>query len=198
MALDVLLLFIKNPELGKVKTRLAKDLGDSEALSVYLRLVAHTRNQSLEVDVARRLYYSDGIDNEDDWNGDDFYKYIQEGDDLGARMSNAFRRAFFDGARKVVIIGSDCAELSSDILNQAFEALDGRDMVAGPANDGGYYLLGMRKFYPEVFRNIEWSTSSVLADTMAIARGMNLSVKVLDTLVDVDTLADWEKVKNLI
>lgn len=198
MALDVLLLFIKNPVKGRVKTRLAKDLGEDEALAIYHRLTHHTRQQAQQVDVARRLYYSDWIEEQDDWAISEFYKYLQEGDDLGARMSNAFRRAFFDGAKRVVIIGSDCAELSAEILNQAFEALEGRDMVAGPANDGGYYLLGMKRYLPEVFRNIEWSTSSVLADTLAIARGMNLSVKVLDTLVDVDTLEDWEKVKGLI
>lgn len=198
MALEALLIFIKNPQLGHVKTRLAKDLGDEKALEIYHRLLTHTRETAQAVDVDRRLYYSSFVDEKDGWSGTDFNKYLQEGEDLGQRMSNGFRRAFFDGARKAIIIGSDCAQITPEHLQEALEALDGRDMVAGPANDGGYYLLGMKRYIPELFRNIEWSTETVLADTMAIARGMNLSVKVLEKLVDVDTVEDWEQVKDLI
>lgn len=198
MALEVLLIFIKNPQLGQVKTRLAKDLGEEKALEIYLRLLDHTRQQSLAVDVDRRLYYSSFVEEGDDWPSEQFNKYLQEGEDLGQRMSNGFRRAFFDGARKAIIIGSDCAQITAEHLQEAFDALEGRDMVAGPANDGGYYLLGMKRYIPELFRNMEWSTETVLADTMAIARGMNLSVKVLDRLIDVDTAEDWEQVKDLI
>lgn len=196
MSLEVLLIFIKNPVAGTVKTRLAKDVGDEEALNIYLQLLAHTRSQANEVEVARRLYYSNEVDPNDEWPADLYYKYVQEGNDLGARMENGFRRAFFDGSRKVVIIGSDCAQLTTAHLEAAFEALDTHDIVAGPANDGGYYLLGMKTFTPEVFRNITWSTQSVLADTIATVRKMNKSVKVLETLIDVDTLDDWNQVKN--
>jgi hypothetical protein len=187
-----LLIFIKNPVAGKVKTRLAADVGPERALAIYRQLLTHTRRQCEALDAERRLYYSDFIDPHDEWPEALFQKFVQRGDDLGLRMANAFEDAFSEPAR-VVIIGSDCPGVDTALLRQAFAALDDHDFVLGPAHDGGYYLLGMRRFQPEVFSGIHWSTHEVLPATLAHMAQLGASCAMLPTLTDVDHLADWEQ-----
>ncbi len=189
----VLLIFIKNPIAGKTKTRLAATVGNDEALRIYDLLLQHTRNQAAQLEAKRLLYYSEFIDEEDDWEDTLFDKYVQWGDSLGKRMANAFDDAFSIG-EKAIIIGSDCAELSTEILEDALAALDEKDFVVGPAKDGGYYLIGMSKFQPEVFENIEWSTDAVLPSTIERINTLNATYALLPTLSDVDTEADWDVV----
>jgi rSAM/selenodomain-associated transferase 1 len=192
----LILIFIKNAELGKVKTRLAATLGDAAALDIYKKLLMLTQKITLSVDCQRFVYYSNFIEENDIWQELDFYKRKQTGDDLGERMKNAFAEAF-ETHEKVVIIGSDCAELNAEIVNAAFAKLDSHDFVIGPAHDGGYYLLGMNSFQPTVFDNIIWSSEEVFSATIAAIHALNKSVALLPMLNDLDNEADWEKVKHL-
>ena len=187
-----LIIFIKNPEPGKVKTRLAASVGNDRALEIYQLLLAHTRSVATGVDAHRLLYYSSFIDTQDDWPATSFQKSVQAGGDLGARMSDAFRDAFATH-EKVVIIGSDCRELSADFVNQAFAELEKHDFVVGPALDGGYYLLGMRAFHPEVFEQVEWSTENTLNQTLKQMIHPKRSVFLLPELSDVDYIEDWNR-----
>jgi rSAM/selenodomain-associated transferase 1 len=186
-----LLIFIKNPEKGKVKTRLAKDAGDERALAIYLELLRHTREIALSLDVHRHLFYSSFVDTADDWPADAFQKQVQEPGDLGSRMKDAFRQAF-RSASSVVIIGSDCASLSKELVEQAFTALQEYDFVIGPAIDGGYYLLGMRSFQPSVFDLEEWSTEDVFSETIRRIETLGATYHCLTELSDIDYLNDWE------
>ncbi len=189
--MDILLIFIRNPQLGKVKTRLARTLGDEEALRIYHVLLEKTRAAALGVQAERWLFYSDFIDKNDDWPEADFSKKTQSEGDLGERMEQAFRTAFEAGAMKVVIIGSDCPELTGALLQTAFDRLDESDFVLGPVPDGGYYLLGMKELESSVFRDIAWSTETVQARTIKKMQAAGKSCALLPVLSDVDTEEDW-------
>ena len=191
--MNTLLLFIKNPELGKVKTRIAETAGAEHALQIYLELLRHTREIALPVDAQKLLFYSDFVNEADDWASDDFQKLLQQGADLGDRMQRAFNLAFSFSASKAVIIGSDCASLTSEIIETAFQKLEEYPFVLGPAMDGGYYLLGMNAYQPEVFNNIEWSTEAVLPATLERIQQLQKDYFLLPELPDIDYESDWEK-----
>ncbi len=186
-----LLIFIRNPQLGKVKTRIAHSAGDAEALRIYHILLAKTRVAALGLHAKRMLFYSDFLEEQDIWNPHYFYKKTQEGADLGARMQRAFETAFAEGAKKAVIIGSDCPDLTGPDIRRAFSRLDKVDVVLGPVPDGGYYLLGMKRLEPTLFTDIEWSTDTVLARTLEKIQAAGKSYALLPELSDVDTEADW-------
>ncbi|MEM1319948.1 MAG: TIGR04282 family arsenosugar biosynthesis glycosyltransferase [Bacteroidota bacterium] len=187
-----LIIFIKNAEKGKVKTRLASTLGEDKALQIYLALLGHTREIALQVAVDRLLFYSSFIDHQDDWPSADFQKYVQQGQDLGARIQGAFKLAFRQ-YRKVLIIGSDCASLTPAIIQQAYQHLDQHPFVVGPAEDGGYYLLGMRQFSPTLFKDMAWSTAAVFPTTLSRIEALGQSYALLPELSDIDFEEDWEK-----
>ena len=187
-----IIVFIKNPELGKVKTRLAKTVGAPKALKIYKSLMAHTRAIALSVKAKRLLFYSDWINDEDEWPSASFNKYLQADGDLGLRITQAFQSAA-EKAEKLIIIGSDCPQLSADIIEDAFAALDEHDFVIGPALDGGYYLLGMNTFEPALFQDIHWSSATVKAETVAKINGLGKTVCELIPLSDIDFEEDWEK-----
>lgn len=188
-----LLLFIRNPEKGKVKTRLARDLGDDQALAIYERMMEKTRKVALEVTADRFLFYSDFVDRKDAFGNADFRKYVQCGGDLGARMDYAFSLPFkMGGYRRVVIVGSDCPELTPQVIEEAFRALEDHDYVLGPSLDGGYYLLGMTHWQRNLFSGKAWSTDTVLADTRMQIEENGGRLLMLSELLDVDTGADWE------
>lgn len=184
---------MKNPLPGKVKTRLAATLGDEAALAAYLLLLQYTHDTVAGCAAQKLVCYSDEIESADLWENHLFGKTVQRGADLGVRMENAFAGAFASGAERVVIIGSDCAELKTEHLEQAFEALHSHDLVLGPAEDGGYYLLGLSRMVADVFRNKEWSTDRVAAETLRDAERLGLSVFMLPVLCDIDTEEDWRK-----
>ncbi len=186
-----LLIFIRNPEPGKVKTRLARTTGDAEALRIYQILLDKTRQAALEVQAERWLLYSDFLDQADAWPADSFQKMVQHSGDLGERMAQAFQAAFAAGARQVVIIGSDCPDLTGSILEQAFRALKTADCVVGPVPDGGYYLLGMRAFEASFFQNIAWSTDTVRSTTLERMAAAGKTCILLPMFTDVDTEEDW-------
>lgn len=185
-----LIVFIKNSELGHVKTRLAKTVGDENALRIYKALIQKTKDQISGVKAQKSIYYSNYIDNYDQFATDEFAKRLQMGEDLGERMKNTFEAAFNQGAEKAVIIGSDCWQLTQEVVDEAFEALDNADFVIGPAEDGGYYLMGMSSFIPDVFNGKEWSTSNVLVDTLLDVQNNGLTHQILRTLSDVDYETD--------
>jgi rSAM/selenodomain-associated transferase 1 len=186
----LLILFYRNPELGKVKHRLAVTIGEERALAIYLLMAAHARRISLSLPVDKVVYYSEFIDSEDNWLNPDFHKRLQHGDDLGERMKQAFEESFKLGYESVCIIGTDCLELTENILREAFDALKHNEAVIGPAADGGYYLLGMNRFIPAVFNNKDWSTSSVFGDTIKDIKHLHCSYHVLPTLHDIDNESD--------
>jgi len=190
MKSELLIIFYRNPELGKVKTRLAATVGDAKALAIYFKLASHTRAITMEIDCDRVVYYSEYIDTEDAWPNKEYAKQLQLGNTLGERMKNAFAWAFSKGYQRVSIIGTDCFELNQSILKKAFNALTYCDAVMGPAHDGGYYLLGMTKLFTEVFENKIWSSSSVYSDTQDDFRKHQIKFEVLDTLTDVDEERD--------
>jgi rSAM/selenodomain-associated transferase 1 len=187
-----LIVFIRNPELGKVKTRLAKKLGDEKALQIYIALFQHTRQEVLEVEAGRLLFYSEKVALNDDWPAEHFEKYLQHDGGLGERMHYAFERAL-QTHDQAIIVGSDIAGLKAAIINRAFEVLQHHDYVIGPAMDGGYYLLGMKKPSPELFLDMEWSTPEVFQQTISRIEQHGGSWQAVDTLSDIDYAEDWEK-----
>lgn len=190
----LLLIFTRNPELGKVKTRLAATIGDSVALEIYKDLIQQTVNASKDLKYDKEVHYAEELKNNDAWDNEIFIKKSQSGLDLGSRMENAFKQGFQNSYEQIIIIGSDLPEISEQILTDAFSALNKHDFVIGPASDGGYYLLGMKSLHPEIFKNKVWSTDSVFKDTLENIK--TESVKILETRNDIDTykdLAEFEK-----
>jgi uncharacterized protein len=173
-----------------VKRRLAATIGEERALAIYLLMAAHARKISLLIPVDKVLYYSEFIDSEDSWLNRDFYKQLQHGEDLGEKMKHAFEASFKSGYESICIIGTDCLELTENIVQAAFDVLNHNDAVIGPAADGGYYLLGMNRLIPELFRNKIWSTDSVCNDTIQDLKSLHFSYQLLPTLHDIDKESD--------
>ena len=190
MGQELLMIFVKNPVPGKVKTRLAKTMGPDKALEIYLQLIDHTYKVTKNLPVDKAVYYSDEIITGDVWDKGKYEKMVQEGSDLGKRMLNAFRNAFQKGYRKVLIIGSDSFEITSKIIQDAFNAIPQNNFVIGPTHDGGYYLIGMTALHAPLFKNKKWSSDAVLQDTLIDIRHMNGSYKLLPELTDIDTEED--------
>ena len=162
----LLIIFYRNPELGKVKTRLAATVGEEKALAIYLMMASHTKTIAEQVTTDKVIYYTDFIDREDNWPNEKFDKKLQHGSDLGERMSSAFANGFSAGFERICIVGTDCFELTAEIIAEAFHELEQTEVVIGPAKDGGYYLLGMTNLLPHLFKNKKWSTNTVCADTI--------------------------------
>lgn len=187
---SALIIFVKNPVLGKVKTRLADALGEANALLIYQKLLQHTCLVTTHIFVDKYVFYLEYINRNDLWKNELYEKELQAGNDLGERMKNAFELLFKKGYKEVVIIGSDCYELTEEIIMNAFEQLRQKNVVIGPAKDGGYYLLGMNVFIPQLFTGKSWSTSKVFQETLAEIKSSNYSLHRLPVLNDVDTPAD--------
>ncbi len=147
--------------MGKVKSRLAATVGEQRALDIYKQLLSHTHTVSKKIDADKFIFYEDFLNEEDIWENTIYKKFLQQGENLGQRMKHAFEKLSSKGYEKILIIGSDCYELTTGILNDAYEALSMVHLVIGPASDGGYYLLGMAKFIPALFDNKVWSSDTV-------------------------------------
>lgn len=194
---ELLIIFAKNPILGKVKTRLAATMGDEKALAIYHILLTHTIKITSELNCDKAIFYSEFIDDEDKWDNAIYKKYLQEGDDLGKRMEKAFSLAFKNGYKKVCIIGTDCLEITDETIENGFSALGSYDVVIGPAHDGGYYLLGLKETNIALFKNKQWSTSSVLSATIFDFKKLKLAYDSLPVLSDIDDEKDWINSKDL-
>jgi hypothetical protein len=190
-----LIVFQKNEVLGKVKTRLASTLGNVEALKIYQILIAHTHQVIQSVAADTYIFFSDYVPEGYETQASGFYLQVQEGKDLGDRMSNAFEFLFKKEYEQVLIIGTDCATLEQIHIQTAIQKLDLVDVVIGPAEDGGYYLLGMKNLVPSLFADMEWSTEEVLKETINRLTQGGLSYFHIETLSDVDHEEDWDKVK---
>jgi hypothetical protein len=189
-AKSLLIIFYRNPEIGKVKTRLAATVGDKKALEIFQRLSLHIKTITENLKMDKIVFYSDSIDLMDKWPNATYLKALQHGEDLGERMKNAFEAGFETGYSSICIIGTDCYELTGEVIMQAFEALRSSDAVIGPALDGGYYLLGTNKPQPELFQNKQWSTETVYDETIRDFDSLGLKYAKLQTLSDVDTEDD--------
>ena len=191
MKKEVVLVFQKNEVLGKVKTRLAVGVGEEQALEIYRQFLAKTYHALSDVSVSITTYFSEFIPENPIHSAEN--KLVQLGQDLGERMKNAFAENFESGMEKVVLIGTDCPSLEGIHLAQAFEALDQSDLVLGPARDGGYYMIGMKRRADFLFEGITWSTELVLSQTLALAAAQGMQTSLLPVLEDIDTLEDWER-----
>jgi len=187
-----LILFVRNPQIGKVKTRLAKTIGDYKALKIYEILLGHTLQITSALKCEKFVYYADIIAENDMWSQPGYIKHLQTGNDLGERMSDAFKAVFEQGFKKALIIGSDCYQLTGIIIQEAIQSLNTHQTVIGPTVDGGYYLLGMVSFIPELFLGKEWSTGSVASETIKNLYDLGLKFKLLKQLYDVDEAKDLE------
>ena len=196
MGEKLLLIFTKNPQLGKVKTRLAKTIGDEKALLIFHKLIDKTALVVDGVDAHKSLYYSDFIDDQDIWEGRVRNKKIQEGNSLGERMANAFKIGFNCGYNRIVVIGTDLWNLDAQTINNAFSTLRNVDGVIGPATDGGYYLLGLSRWIPSVFHEKRWGTSRVFKDTVEDFKNNTLAY--LETKNDIDYFEDLETIPELL
>ena len=189
-----LVILLKAPLPGFVKTRLAAVLGVDAATAAYRVLAENLfRNLGDHPDVELRYAPDDAAAELRAWQRPRWKLAPQGEGDLGERLNRTFVDHFSHGARKVVAIGADCPEVTRDDVEAAFAALDAADVVLGPASDGGYWLIGLRASRPWLFRGIRWSTASVLAETVAKAADSGLSVARLRVLSDVDTVEDWRE-----
>jgi hypothetical protein len=189
---NLLLIFTRNPELGKCKTRLAVTVGDQTALDIYNFLLYHTVSITKNLSATKIVYYSETIWENDIWDTAIFLKKLQNGSDLGDRMQHAFQKGFEEGFEKIIVIGSDLFDLSENDIENAFSALNDAEFVLGPAEDGGYYLLGMKYLEPNVFKDKAWGTNTVLQDTLTDLK--NKKTTFLERRNDVDIYDDIKDV----
>lgn len=185
---NLLMIFTRNPEFGKCKTRLAATIGNQNALDIYTFLLAHTAALTKDVNAAKQVWYSEEIWENDMWDRAAFDKKLQQGDNLGIRMAHAFQEGFAAGFERIIIIGSDMYDLTTTDIDKAFTFLESKDVVIGPAEDGGYYLLGMTAFHGALFQNKSWGTETVLHDTLDDLN--QKKVNLLATRNDVDIYED--------
>jgi len=188
----LLLIFTRNPELGKCKTRLAATIGDQAALDIYMILLRHTAEITKDLNCSKEVHYTEEPATNDLWDKMTYSKHLQKGKDLGERMYNAFKSGFQKGYEKIIIIGSDIYDLNSETIEEAFTEMVNSDYVIGPAADGGYYLIGMKSLNNEIFLNKTWGTNNVLNETLN-----NLGhkkVKLLQIKNDIDVYEDLKDI----
>lgn len=193
-SLSLVLLFIKAPEKGTVKTRLSEKIGADAAFDIYKCFVLDTLKtlDSCQCPFRVLVWPSDSCGIVKDWLGDAYSYRPQQGEDLGERMKNAVNQAFAGNSEKVLVIGSDIPDLTASLISQAFKALETCDAVIGPSVDGGYYLIGFNRdsYLADVFDGIRWGTASVFQQTMNVLKMKGLSVHILERLMDIDTFDD--------
>lgn len=190
MMKNCLIIFTRKPEKGKVKTRLAQGVGDDKALKIYKFLLNHTAKITARVNAHKQVYYTNSIVEKDVWDDAVFDKKVQTKGDLGKKMQQAFEDAFQDGFQNVIIIGSDLYDIDHKLIDEAFLKLDQNDIVIGPATDGGYYLLGLKQVYPEIFENKPWGTDEVLKLTLQDLESKPITLLALKN--DIDYVEDLE------
>ncbi|MHC4692619.1 MAG: TIGR04282 family arsenosugar biosynthesis glycosyltransferase [Planctomycetota bacterium] len=193
---NCILFFVKYPASGRVKTRLAEQIGRDVATDLYKSFVADilTTLQTINVNFQIVFYPPDAEKKVQQWLGKEYSYVPQIGMDLGQRMKNAFLKAFGDGFHRSVLIGSDLPDLPAEYLKLGLKALETNDVVIGPGSDGGYYLIGFTKeaFLPDVFEGITWSSVDVFEQTLNILKKHKQRVYLLPQWHDVDTLVDLE------
>lgn len=204
MVKERLIIFTRYPEAGLTKTRLIPILGAKGAATLHRQMTEYTlskvrelqNNYPLSVEVC---FTGGNLSLMQHWLGSDIIYQPQGEGDLGSRMARSLSVAFQDNIERVVIIGTDCPGLNAQLLEKAFHQLHSRNLVLGPAFDGGYYLIGLHYLIPELFTGINWGTKEVLQKTVNIANKLNLSIAYLPKLADVDRPEDlsvWEQIRQ--
>jgi len=193
MSKNLTIVFAKNLIPGTVKQRLAKEIGMDLAMEVYKELLAYTAEVVDKVSSEKSVYYSEYVELYDAFNDEKYVKHIQAGHDLGQRMLNAFYDTFEGGYKKAVLIGTDIPNISKKIIEDAFEKLDQFDVVIGPAEDGGYYLIGMKQDFPSLFEGMEYSHPNVFEELIDAIEEAGLKYTTVQTLFDLDTKEDMKK-----
>ncbi len=190
-----LLVFLKYPTPGQVKTRLAAHLGDEAAAEIYRACAELTllRLRAFQKEIVLCVDPPEAMDEAREWLGSAWTLRPQHGLTLGERLSEAMGDVVKDGAQRVIVIGTDSPWLSAPEIEQAFAALERTDVVIGPTEDGGYYLLGLAKPVPELFEDIPWSTSGVYQRTLEKVRALGLHAHPLRRGYDVDRLEDLHR-----
>ncbi|MBA7501151.1 hypothetical protein ES704_03913 [subsurface metagenome] len=193
----ILIVFIRYPEAGCVKTRLAKSIGEKEAASFYRLFVELLLKRTDDMSSERLIFYTPANkrDKISSWLDDDSRLFPQRGDNLGQRMSNAFQFGFARGAHEIVIVGTDIPLLNKEVILAAFKKLENRQCVIGPSFDGGYYLLGLSHFDGTIFQNINWGTDKVLDQTLEAVKRLGLTYSLLEEHFDVDDIEDLVRFK---
>jgi len=189
---NALIIFTRNPELGKCKTRLAATVGDQNALAIYKFLLAHTVKITRNLSADIYVYYSEQIRDTDSWDNSIYRKKQQHGENLGIRMHNAFTEVFNMGYTRAIIIGSDMYDMTTQDIEHAFTAFDKNDFILGPAEDGGYYLLGMETVKPSLFKNKIWGTETVLNKTLE-----DLKLEKVGLLTEKNDVDYYEDIKDI-
>jgi rSAM/selenodomain-associated transferase 1 len=186
---DCLMIFVKNPVPGQVKTRLSPPLTMLESCRIYSSFVQDVLSMSLKVSADLKMIACSGdlshlkISSE--------FAFMDQGEgDLGDRLARAFRWSFRRGFSKTIVLGSDAPSLPAQFVSKAFQFLDQNDLVIGPAWDGGYYLIGLKNFAPSLFKDIEWSTQKTLLQTLLKAKKLKKKIRLLPSWYDVDTYGD--------
>ncbi len=194
---NALIIFVKNPEPGKVKTRIANTVGNDEAISIYKQLLEFTSKIAKSVACERYVFYFPLVLEEDMFDTEYFHKKLQTKGDLGDKMQTAFASVLAKH-KHVLIIGSDCAELTSGDIQRGFDELEENDVVIGPAKDGGYYLLGMNDLQMFLFKDMPWSEDSLLEESIMRVQDRGLNYSLLNIKSDIDYIEDWEEYKHLV
>jgi rSAM/selenodomain-associated transferase 1 len=194
---NALIIFVKNPEPGKVKTRIAKSVGNEKAVEIYKQLLDFTSKIVQNVDCTRYVYYFPMVLENDEFPSSLFNKELQIKGDLGQKMETAFTEVL-KRHKSVMIVGSDCAELTSEDIKRGFEELEENDVVIGPAKDGGYYLLGMNDLQLFLFKDMPWSSETLLDESIMKVQDRGLNYSLLNIKSDIDYIEDWEAQKHLV
>jgi len=193
------IVFQKALVLGEVKTRIAETLGAEKALEIYKQLLAHTHQVVDALEETEVFIFQNKFDSERPSSLlSNKQIHLQKGQDLGEKMKNAFSKVFQLGFEQVIIIGTDCLELTPQHLKDAFQLLSNNSCVIGPAKDGGYYLLGLQKMIPLLFKGIAWSTAEVFNKTCEILMNSNQPYALIESLSDIDTAHDWSEAQRRI
>ncbi|MFI5172982.1 MAG: TIGR04282 family arsenosugar biosynthesis glycosyltransferase [Chitinophagales bacterium] len=192
-----LIIMVKNPVKGKVKTRLAAELGEDKAFDIYLKLLERTNLIAQNINAEKYIFYSDLVSRNDMFDNGKYKKYTQCSGDLGARMDYCFSIPFKNELKEVVMIGADCFELTPEHIEKAFNELATHDFVIGPATDGGYYLIAMKKWNRWILENKPWSTNRLFDETKNEIESKNGKLFLLEALSDIDTAEDLFKFPEL-
>ncbi|MGF1587821.1 MAG: TIGR04282 family arsenosugar biosynthesis glycosyltransferase [Pleurocapsa sp.] len=198
---ETLIIFSRYPEPGKTKTRMIPALGAADAAELQREMTEHTLNTAKQLLDCRKVtievHFTGGNQQQMlEWLGEEISYIEQVSGDLGDKIQAAFERAFNLGNQRVVVIGTDCPDIDQIILSKAFNSLQKQDLILGPAEDGGYYLIGLNRSLPQLFNNIDWGSDRVLNKTSYLAQQLKLNVDYLPTLADVDRPEDltiWQK-----
>ena len=196
-----LIIFAREPKKGQVKTRLAQAVSQEKALDLYKAFLKDTLTLAKKVRSVRKILAYDSNNSCPYLKkvGTGLYFHHQKGETLGARMIEAinFCKSNFSSAQ-TVIVGTDSPHLPLSFIKQSFGALKKADVVLGPSEDGGFYLIGMRKIEPKIFRGVIWSSPSVLRKTLMNAKRLGLKTELLESFFDIDTQEDLTKLKDFL